>query len=203
MTCRPSRQCGIENPIWECYVADDNDQRVPDGVVGELLVRPRRPYVMQMGYWRNAEATVNTWRNLWFHTGDYLRRDAEGWFEFIDRKKDAMRRFGENISSFEVESALLSHDAVEEVAVYAVPANLSEDEVMATIVLKAGCTATAAELLKHCELELPYYAVPRYYRIVTELPRTQTAKVQKSELRQIGIDASTWDGGPRGRSKRG
>jgi crotonobetaine/carnitine-CoA ligase len=199
---RPGK-CGIENPIWECYVADDNDQRVPDGVVGELLVRPRRPYVMQMGYWRNAEATVNTWRNLWFHTGDYLRRDAEGWFEFIDRKKDAMRRFGENISSFEVESALLSHTAVEEVAVYAVPANLSEDEVMASIVLKAGCAATAAELLKHCEVELPYYAVPRYYRIVTELPRTQTAKVQKGELRQLGVDASTWDAGPRGRSKRG
>jgi carnitine-CoA ligase len=199
---RPGK-CGIENPIWECYVADDNDLPVPDGVVGELLVRPRRPYVMQMGYWRNAEATVNTWRNLWFHTGDYLRRDAEGWFEFIDRKKDAMRRFGENISSFEVESALLSHTAVEEVAVYAVPANLSEDEVMASIVLKAGCAATGAELLKHCETELPYYAVPRYYRIVTELPRTQTAKVQKSELRQLGVDASTWDAGPRGRSKRG
>ena len=98
---------------------------------------------------------------------------------------------------------MLSHAAVEEVAVYAVPANLSEDEVMASIVLKAGHAATAADLLKHCEAELPYYAVPRYYRIVTELPRTQTAKVQKSELRQLGVDASTWDAGPRGRSKRG
>ena len=113
-----------------------------------------------------------------------------------------MRRFGENISSFEVESALLSHPAVEEVAVYAVPAHLEEDEVMASVVLKPSCSTTVADLLKHCEAELPYYAVPRYYRIVSQLPRTQTAKVQKTELRQFGVDESTWDGGPRGRSKR-
>ncbi|CAN5421050.1 ATP-dependent acyl-CoA ligase [soil metagenome] len=199
---RPGK-CGIENPIWECFLADDDDMPVPDGVIGELLARPRRPHIMQLGYWRNPESTVNTWRNLWFHTGDYLRRDAEGWYEFIDRKKDAMRRFGENISSYEVELALQSHPEVEEVAVYAVAAQLEEDEVMTSMVLKKGSTVTAAELLKHCELELPYYAVPRYYRLVAELPRTQTAKIQKGELRRIGIDDLTWDAGPRGRSKRG
>lgn len=199
---RPGK-CGIENPNWECFVADDDDMPVADGEIGELLVRPRRPHIMLMGYWRNPQATVTAWRNLWFHTGDYLRRDSEGWFEFVDRKKDAMRRFGENISSFEVESALMSHPSVEEVAVYAVPSALVEDEVMASVVLRGESLHTAADLLEHCVKELPYYAVPRYYRIVIELPRTQTAKILKTELRRIGIDHLTWDAGPRGRSKRG
>jgi len=199
---RPGK-CGIENPMWECVLADDDDNPVPDGVIGEMLVRPRRPNIMQLGYWRNPSATVLAWRNLWFHTGDYLRRDPDGWYEFIDRKKDAMRRFGENISSYEVELALQSHPDVQEVAVYAVAAQLEEDEVMTSLVLKPGSTVTATELLKHCETELPYYAVPRYYRVVSELPRTPTAKIQKGELRQIGIDDRTWDAGPRGRSKRG
>jgi crotonobetaine/carnitine-CoA ligase len=157
-----------------------------------------------MGYWRNAEATVNTWRNLWFHTGDYLRRDAEGWFEFIDRKKDAMRRFGENISSFEVESALLSHDAVEEVAVYAVPANLSEDEVMATILRPDA--RRRGRPPPHC-VSSSLLAVPRYTASSAELPHP-TAKVQKSELRQLGrrahwtrsraADQARAEGHPRG-----
>lgn len=199
---RPGK-CGIENPMWECYLADDDDMPVADGVIGEMLARPRRPHIMQLGYWRNPEATAHTWRNLWFHTGDYLVRDAEGWYEFVDRKKDAMRRFGENISSFEVETALQSHPDVQDVAVYAVAAALAEDEVMTSLVLMPGASVTPEELLRHCEVELPYYAVPRYYRIVADLPRTATAKVQKSELRRIGVDDATWDAGPRGRSKRG
>lgn len=199
---RPGK-CGIENPVWETFIADDDGLPVAPGVIGELLARPRKPNIMQLGYWKNPEATVKAWKNLWFHTGDYLRKDAEGWHEFIDRKKDAMRRFGENISSFEVETALQCHPAVEEVAVYAVPAKMSEDEVMTSLVLKAGMEVTCEELLAHCELQLPYYAVPRYYRIVLELPRTLTAKVQKTELRSIGIDHLTWDAGPRSRSKRG
>ncbi len=195
--------CGIEHPDFECIVADDFDNPLPDGEIGELLVRPRRSFVMQMGYWRNPEATLSAWRNLWFHTGDFLRRDADGWYAFIDRKKDAIRRFGENISSFEVEVALLDHPAVAEAAVYPVPAALAEDEVMTSVVLEPGQSVAPAELLTHCEAALPYYAVPRYYRIVPALPKTQTAKVQKAELRKIGTDSATWDAGPRGRSARG
>ena len=194
--------CGVLHPDWECIVADENDAPVPDGMPGELLVRPRKPFIMQLGYWRNPEATVETWRNLWFHTGDQLRRDSDGWYEFLDRKKDAIRRFGENISSFEVESVLLEHPTVAEVAVYAVPAELAEDEVMASVILEPGQSATPNDLLAHCEASLPYFAVPRYIRITRELPKTQTAKVQKAELRKIGIDSLTWDAGPRGRSKR-
>jgi carnitine-CoA ligase len=194
--------CGILHEDWECIVADDMDRPLPDGEIGELLVRPRRPYIMQLGYWRNPAATVETWRNLWFHTGDYLRRDASGWFEFIDRKKDAIRRFGENISSFEVETILLGHSAIAEAAVYAVPADLEEDEVMASVVLEPGKHVTSSELLEYCTENLPYFAVPRFIRIVPELPKTQTAKVQKQELRRIGVDGLSWDAGPRGRRKR-
>jgi carnitine-CoA ligase len=194
--------CGVLHQDWECIVADDNDRPLPDGEIGEALIRPRRPFIMQLGYWRNPAATVETWRNLWFHTGDYLRRDSAGWFEFIDRKKDAIRRFGENISSFEVETVLLGHAAIAEAAVYAVPADLEEDEVMASVVLEPGMHVTAPELLEYCTENLPYFAVPRYIRITPSLPKTQTAKVQKQELRHIAIDELSWDAGPRGRTKR-
>ncbi|HEV7442207.1 MAG TPA: AMP-binding protein, partial [Steroidobacteraceae bacterium] len=146
---RPGK-CGIENPIWETFIADDNGMPVPPNTIGELLARPRRPNIMQLGYWKNPEATLKAWKDLWFHTGDYVRKDQDGWHEFIDRKKDAMRRFGENISSFEVESALQSHPAVEEVAVYAVPSEMSEDEVMTSLVIKRGMEITPRELLEHC-----------------------------------------------------
>ena len=194
--------CGILHEDWECIIADDNDRPLPDGEIGEALIRPRRPFIMQLGYWRNPTATVETWRNLWFHTGDYLRRDSTGWFEFIDRKKDAIRRFGENISSFEVETVLLGHHAIAEAAVYAVPADLEEDEVMASVVLEPGKDVTAPELLEYCTENLPYFAVPRYIRITPSLPKTQTAKVQKQELRRIAVDELSWDAGPRGRRKR-
>jgi carnitine-CoA ligase len=194
--------CGILHEDWECIIADDNDRPLPDGEIGEALIRPRRPHIMQLGYWRNPAATVETWRNLWFHTGDYLRRDSTGWFEFIDRKKDAIRRFGENISSFEVETVLLGHRAIAEAAVYAVPAELEEDEVMASVVLEPGEHVTAPELLEYCTENLPYFAVPRYIRITPSLPKTQTAKVQKQELRRIAVDELSWDAGPRGRRKR-
>jgi crotonobetaine/carnitine-CoA ligase len=195
----PPGTCGIAHPDWECIVADEHDEEVPHNVAGELLVRPRKPFTMQMGYWRNPEATVETWRNLWFHTGDVLVRDDVGWFQYVDRKKDAIRRFGENISSFEVEMVVQTHPAVAEVAVYAVPAELSEDEVMAAVVLEPGMTCTPADLAAHCEELLPYFAVPRYVEMFSELPKTQTAKVQKEQLRERGVTPSTWDAGPRGK----
>lgn len=202
MEGRPGK-AGIAHPDWEHLIVDDDGNPVPDGQIGEMLIRPRKFNIMQMGYWRNPQATLEAWHDLWFHTGDYVRRGTDGWFEFIDRKKDAMRRFGENISSFEVEMALLAHPAVEDAAVYAVPAEMSEDEVMTSIVLRPGHSAIELDLLAHCERELPYFAVPRYYRFVQAMEKTPTAKIRKDLLRQIGVDASTWDAGPRGRSKKG
>ena len=199
---RPGK-AGISHPDWEHLIVDDNGNAVPDGQIGEMLSRPTKFNIMHLGYWRNPEATLTAWRDLWFHTGDYVRRGADGWFEFIDRKKDAMRRFGENVSSFEVEMALLQHPAIQDVAVYAVPAEMSEDEVMASIILKPGYENVQAELLAHCESELPYFAVPRFFRFVSDVERTPTAKIRKDLLRKIGVDAFTWDAGPRGRSKKG
>jgi crotonobetaine/carnitine-CoA ligase len=178
---------------------NEHDEPLPDGVAGELVVRPRKPDTIMSCYWNNPQATLETWRNLWFHTGDILVRDPDGWFKFIDRQKDAMRRFGENISSFEVESVIAMHPAVQEVAVYAVPAELSEDEVMATLVLDPDAPADLEAIGRFCDEQLPYFAAPRYLLAVSALPKTSNQKVRKSELRRVGITADTLDRGPRGR----
>ncbi|MFC9840333.1 AMP-binding protein [Rhodococcus sp. NPDC127530] len=190
---------GVAHPDFECVVVDEHDMPVPDGVAGELIVRPLKPESIMSCYWNNAQATMETWRNLWFHTGDVLVREPDGWFKFIDRQKDAMRRFGENISSFEVETVVATHPCVHEVAVYAVPSDLSEDEVMAAIVLVPGSVADLAELGRYCDEHLPYFASPRYLLVVEELPKTKNEKVLKSELRRIGVTDKTVDRGTRGR----
>ncbi|MPZ60610.1 MAG: AMP-binding protein [Propionibacteriales bacterium] len=191
--------CGKPLPGWRCEVVDEHDQVVPPGEVGELILRPERPYLGSLGYWRMPEATVEAWRNLWFHTGDLVRRDADGWFSFVDRDKDAIRRSGENVSSFEVEQIILTHPDVEDVAVYAVPSEFAEDEVMAAVVCREAARLEPKELVAYCDARLPYFAVPRYIDFMNELPRTQTAKIRKGQLRERGITADTWDAGPRGR----
>lgn len=194
--------CGKAHPDFDCRVVDDDDIELPAGTAGELVIRPLVPDSMMQGYWANPEATVQTWRNLWFHTGDVLSVDEDGWFRFIDRKKDALRRFGENISSFEVESATLMHPHVAEAAVYAVPSELSEDEVMVAVVPEPGVTIDVADLSRHCEELLPYFAVPRYIDVRTALPKTANEKVRKDVLRAEGVTSATVDTGPRGRRAR-
>jgi crotonobetaine/carnitine-CoA ligase len=190
---------GVANPNFECIIVDENDEPVPDGIPGELLVRPRKPHLIMSCYWNNPQATMEAWHNLWFHSGDVLVRESDGWYKFIDRRKDAMRRFGENISSFEVEIVIAMHPAVEEVAVYAVPAELSEDEVMAAIVLAPGAPGDLDDIGAFCDQHLPYFASPRYLLEVSALPKTQNEKVRKDELRRIGVTPTTLDRGPRGR----
>ena len=190
---------GVAHPDFECIIVNEYDEELPDGVPGELITRPRRPESIMSCYWNNPQATMETWRNLWFHTGDVLVREADGWFKFIDRQKDAMRRFGENISSFEVESVIMAHPAVEEVAVYAVPSDLSEDEVMAAIVPASGVPLDLDDLGRYCDEHLPYFASPRYFTAVEALPKTANLKVRKDELRRSGITPQAVDRGPRGR----
>jgi crotonobetaine/carnitine-CoA ligase len=174
-------------------VDPETDVEVPTGTVGELVVRPRRPWTASMGYYGMPERTVEAWRNLWFHTGDALRRDGEGWYYFVDRYKDALRRRGENISSYEVEQAILGHPAVVECAVIGVPARIEagEDEVLACVV--ADGRPDPAELWDWCRSRLPGFAVPRYLRFVDRLPKAQSQKIQKAELRRAGITADTVD----------
>ena len=182
---------------WQADLVDDHDQSVPIGQPGELLLRPLKPDIASQGYFCMPEATVEMLRNAWYHTGDLFRKDEEGWYYFVDRKKDSLRRGGENISSFEVEAVLLGHPMVVEAAVVAVGSDFTEDDVMACLVCSEG--ASLEEIGDFAESRLPYYAVPRYYDIRDELPKTPTHKVRKVELREEGITPTTWD---RGRTRR-
>jgi crotonobetaine/carnitine-CoA ligase len=144
-------------------------------------------------YYKLPEKTLESFRNLWFHTGDWARKDENGYFYFVDRKKDALRRRGENISSFEVESVINSNPKVLESAVFAVPSELGEDEVKANVVLKPGETLTPEELIKYCNDRMAYFAIPRYLEFVEELPKTPTGRVEKYRLREIGLTKDAWD----------
>ena len=194
---RPPGASGVLVDQWfEARLADpDTGVDVPEGETGELLIRPKAPGIISAEYLGMPEKTVETWRDLWFHTGDGLRRDAEGWYYFVDRVKDALRRRGENISSFEVESGVRSHPAVADCAVVGVRADeaAGEDEVMAFVVLKDGETASPEDICAWSEKELPAFMVPRYIDFVDELPQTATEKVRKKVLREQGVTETTWD----------
>jgi crotonobetaine/carnitine-CoA ligase len=187
---------GLMGPVFEGFdarVVDDQDNDVADDTAGELVVRADDPFAFATGYFRAAEKTVEAWRNLWFHTGDRVVRRSDGYFRFVDRLKDVIRRRGENISSFEVEQVLLSHRAVANAAAFPVRSPLAEDEVMAAVILHPGRRLTEAELIAYCEPRLPNFAVPRYLEFVRELPSTENGKVQKYKLRERGITERTWD----------
>jgi carnitine-CoA ligase len=178
---------------FHARVVDEHDNEVPDDTPGELLLRADEPFAMASGYFGMADKTVEAWRNLWLHTGDRVVRDHEGYYRFIDRTKDSIRRRGENISSFDVEKVLMSHPSVEIAAVFPVPSDLAEDEVMTAVVVKSGAALDGAELIRFCEGRLSYFAIPRYVAFVNELPRTESGKVQKFKLRERGRSAETWD----------
>ena len=180
-------------PGFEARIVDDNDNKVPDGEAGELILRPDEPFAFATGYFGMPEKTIEAWRNLWLHTGDRCIRDGDGYFRFVDRMKDAIRRRGENISSYEVEQVLIRHPAVALAAVFPVSSDLAEDEVMAAIMLKDDAKASEEELLRFCEGKMSYFAVPRYIELMGALPRTENGKVQKFKLRERGRTESTWD----------
>jgi carnitine-CoA ligase len=173
---------------YEVRVVDDSDREVGIGEVGELVIRPTEADAMFQGYWRNPEATVATFRNLWHHTGDYVTRDASGRLTFVDRKKDALRRRGENVSALELEQIILQHDGVADVAVCAVPASLGEDDIKVCLVLEEGASIEPASVFDFFRRNLPYFAVPRYVQICDGFPMTATGKVEKHVLRAEGVD---------------
>jgi crotonobetaine/carnitine-CoA ligase len=179
-------------PGFDAVVVDEHDVPVADGTPGELVMRAREPFAFATGYWRMPQATVDAWRNLWFHTGDRVVAD-DGWFRFVDRIKDAIRRRGENISAWEVEQVLLQHDSVESVAVIPVSSEHGEDDVMACVVVRRGTTLEPSALFEFCQPRLPYFAVPRYIEIRDDLPLTENGKIQKFVLRERGIGPATWD----------
>lgn len=184
---------GRRIPDFDVRIVDDDGLEVLPGVAGEILIRPNQPDIMFKGYWRRPEETLKISRDLWLHSGDIGKFDEAGFFYFVDRKKDYLRRRGENISSFEMEAAFNQHPAIEETAVHAVFSPRGEDDVKVTAVLLPGATL-APEALFHWSLDkVPYYALPRYIEFRETLPKNPQGRVLKYQLRDEGKTSGTWD----------
>jgi carnitine-CoA ligase len=189
----PPGSSGRPSEDFEVAIVDDDDRALPPDEVGEVVCRPRRPGVMFSGYWGRPEATLEAFRNLWFHSGDLGRIDDDGYFWFVDRKHDYLRRRGENISSQELEATYLQHPAIAQVAVHAVPSPLTEDDVKVTVVLAEGAALEPGELFEWSKERVPYFALPRYIEIRAELPLSPLGRVHKYQLRDEGCTPTTWD----------
>lgn len=190
---KPNAAGVVNDEYFDVRTFDDDDNEVPRDVEGEIVVRPKRPHTMFEGYWGRPEATVETSRNWWYHTGDIGRIDDEGYLYFVDRKADYLRRRGENISSFEVERVLMGHGALADVAVHAVPSELTEDDLKVTATLAEDAQLTEEELFRWCVEQLPYFALPRYIEFRAELPRSPVGRVLKRDLRDEPLGPEVWD----------
>lgn len=184
---------GRASCLVEVAVVDELDQQLPAESVGEIVFRPRYPNVMMQGYWRKPEATLESWRNAWFHTGDLGRVDDDGFVYFLGRVKDSIRRRGENISAWEIEQALTLHPEVLEAAAIGVPSDVGEEEVAAVCVIKAGSALTPSDLHAFVALDLPRFAVPRFIEFAPSLPKTPSERIAKAEVRERGLSELAWD----------
>lgn len=185
--------CGKPLKAYDVRIFDDHDIELGPKDVGEIVVRGNEPYTQMDGYYDMPKETLKSYRNLWYHTGDFGYKDEDGYLYFVDRKKDALRRRGENISSFEVEEVINSHPKVAESAVVAIPSEFGEDDVKTAVVLKQGKRMTPEELIAFCEDRMAYFAVPRYVVFKDFLPKTATLRIEKYKLRDEGITPDTWD----------
>jgi crotonobetaine/carnitine-CoA ligase len=175
---------GRATPGYECRVVDEDDEEVPPGVTGELVVRAAEPWTTMIGYHGDAAATAHAFRNQWLHSGDAVRRDDEGTFFFVDRLKDAIRRRGENIASFDVEREVNAFPGVLESAAFGVPSAHTEDEVAVCVVPKPGAALDVDDLRAFLEERLPRFMLPGTIEVLPELPKTMTGKIKKYELRE-------------------
>lgn len=185
--------CGKPLPDYVAKIVDENGLEVGPHKPGELLIRHLKPNCMLIEYYNMPYETLAAWKDLWFHTGDYLYYDEDGYYHFVDRKKDTLRRRGENISSYEVEKMINSHPMILESAAVAVTSEMGEDEIMICLKLKPGAKLEPTELMAFCEERMAYFMVPRYVRYLDELPKTPTERVEKYRLREAGITQDTWD----------
>jgi crotonobetaine/carnitine-CoA ligase len=190
---RPNAAGVINDEYFDVRIFDDVDNEEPRGTDGEIVLRPKRPHTMFEGYWGRPDATVETSRNWWYHTGDIGRIDDDGYLYFVDRKADYLRRRGENISSFEVERIVVQHPALADVAVHAVPSELTEDDLKVTATVREGESVTEEALFRWCIDELPYFALPRYIELRAELPRSPVGRVLKRDLREERPTDAWWD----------
>ncbi len=187
------KTCGRVRPGFELRIVNEFDEELPVGQTGELVLRHKDPWAIMVGYYHHPQKTEEAWRNLWFHTGDLFYRNNEGNYFFVDRMKDAIRRRGENISSYEVEREINSHPAVLDSAVVAVKSEYAEDEVKAVIVLHEGEQLSCEDLIRYLVPRMPGFMIPRYIEYKPFLPKTPTEKVKKDILRGEGITDAVWD----------
>jgi crotonobetaine/carnitine-CoA ligase len=183
---------GRPTPGLEVAILDEDGEPCSAGDIGEIVVRPSEAGRMFDGYWQNPDATADALRLAWHHTGDLGRLDEQGYLFFVDRKKDSLRRRGENVSSMELERAIERHPAVKEVAVHGVPSSMSDEDIKACIVLEEGLEIGAEDLHEYFSFNLPFFAVPRYVEFLSELPKTPTLRVQKHLLRERDLH-NCWD----------
>lgn len=180
-------------PDLELKLVTDEDEEVPAGEVGEIVFRPRHRNAMFRGYWGRPEDTLHVFRGLWYHSGDYGRLAEDGSLFFVDRKKDYLRRRGENVSSLELEGAILAHPKVADVAVHGVPSDMGDDDIKACLVGVEGATLEPREMFDFFAGHLPYFTIPRYVEVLAELPKNAVGRVTKNVLRDRGVSAQTWD----------
>jgi crotonobetaine/carnitine-CoA ligase len=173
-------------------VLDANDAPLGDGEPGELAVRPRHPFSVASGYFGMPAQTLAAWRNLWFHTGERVVRDGDGWFRLVAPTPDAISRLGESVPLVEVERVLQDHPAVAAVAVFRAPGHV-KDDLMAAVVPEPGADLDPFELIQFCEPRIARFAIPRYVEFITALPLTELGAVRTAELRERGIGPTTWD----------
>ncbi len=193
LNTRAYGSCGRPRSGVQVRLVDDHDIEVPRGTVGQMIVRSDTPWTMNAGYNGQPEATAAAWRNGWFHTGDLFRQDEDGNFFFVDRIKDTIRRRGENISSFEVENAVAQFPDVDEVVAIGVASEIAEQEVMVVVKPKSGREIDPKALTEFLLPRLAYFMVPRYVRVVAEIPKTETNKTRKVVFRDQGVTPDTWD----------
>lgn len=188
----PAGSCGKTAGPVETKLLDDDGFEVAPGVAGELVVRSTEPCVLTSGYWGMPQESLNAFKDQWFHTGDVLRQDSDGWYYFVGRRKDMVRRRGENISAAEVELEILSHPDVLECAVVGVPSEMTEEDILACVVLRGEATLSAQQLTHWCAGRMTRFMIPRYVRVLPSLPKTPTDKIEKFRLQEQGI-ADAWD----------
>ena len=178
---------------FEVRIFDDRDNELPSGEIGEIVVRPTKPFIMFDGYYKSPEETMNCSANWWFHTGDLGKVDVDGYYYFCGRKKESIRRGGENIPPYEIEKEINEHPAVAESAAFGITDPIMGEEIKVAIVLRPGQKVTHEEIIAWCEPRLPKFMLPHYIEFMENLPKSASEKVQKVALKELGLTPNTWD----------
>ncbi len=178
---------------FEIRIFDDTDNELPLGKIGEIVIRPTKPYIMFDGYYKSPEETLKCSTNWWFHTGDLGKVDKDGYYYFCGRKKESIRRGGENISPYDIEKEVNKHPDVVESAAFGIADPIMEEEIKIAIVLRPDREVAPQEIIAWCESRLSKFMIPRYIEFLEELPKSASEKVQKVVLKERGLTPNTWD----------